>query len=165
MSLSAVTKIGHISQENGYFLTCAESCTGGWIAQTLTTISGSSAWFDRGFVTYSNTSKQQMLGVKKVSLEKYGAVSEPVIKEMAIGALKNSEAQISIAVSGIAGPGGGTIEKPIGTVWIAWAFDFNRDGVYRCETHCGHFAGDRQAVRQQTVDFSLQRLLSILTEH
>jgi nicotinamide-nucleotide amidase len=107
--------------EQNLSLVTAESCTGGWIAKCCTDIAGSSVWFDRGFVTYSNASKQDMLGVSVESLMKFGAVSQEVVEQMAIGALNNSQADIAVAVTGIAGPDGGSDEKPIGTVWVAWA--------------------------------------------
>lgn len=124
----------------------AESCTGGFIAQSLTAISGSSAWFDRGFVTYSNAAKMQMLGVQAATLAALGAVSAETALEMAAGALTFSESDVSIAVTGIAGPDGGTATKPVGTVFIAWGI--KGQGHY-CEQ--AHFKGDRLAVRTQTV--------------
>lgn len=131
-------------------LACAESCTGGWISKVLTDKAGSSAWFERGFITYSNLAKQQMLGVSEQLLMAQGAVSEPVVRAMAQGAIDHSTADYALAVSGIAGPGGGSVAKPVGTVWLAWA---GPDSVLsRCEL----FAGDRQAVRQQTVEMALQ---------
>ena len=129
----------------------AESCTGGWIAQQLTELSGSSAWFDRGFVTYSNEAKQQMLGVSAHTLEQHGAVSEAVVREMAEGALANSSANLAIAVSGIAGPTGGTAEKPVGLVWMAWAI---KEGRVDAESQI--FTGDRAEVRRQAVDYVLR---------
>ncbi|WP_420712389.1 nicotinamide-nucleotide amidase [Niveibacterium sp. 24ML] len=135
-------------------LATAESCTGGWLAEVITATSGSSSWFDRGWVTYSNESKQEMLGVRADTLAAHGAVSEAVVREMAEGALARSAASRAIAVSGIAGPSGGTPEKPVGTVWIAWA---HADGETRTEHHC--FAGDREAVRRQTVVRALSGLL------
>lgn len=131
-------------------LACAESCTGGWVAKICTDLAGSSAWFERGFVTYSNAAKQEMLGVSAATLEAWGAVSEPVVREMAVGALAHSRAQWSLAISGIAGPGGGSPEKPVGTVWMAWA----GPGDW-LEARCFRFAGDRQAVRQQAVAAAL----------
>lgn len=133
-------------------LTCAESCTGGWIAKVLTDRAGSSAWFDRGFVTYSNRAKQQMLGVSPVALARHGAVSRETVLEMARGALANSDAQYAVAVSGIAGPGGGSEEKPVGTVWVACVGEGFAAAV------CEHFEGDRQAVRLATVKSALALL-------
>ena len=137
-------------------LVTAESCTGGWIAKVLTDIPGSSAWFDRGFVTYSNAAKQQMLGVREQTLSTQGAVSAATVSEMAKGALAHSDAALSVAVSGVAGPGGGTPEKPVGTVWLAWSV---RGG--KLLTECRLFSGDRTAVRRQTVERSLHVLLAL----
>ena len=142
-------------QRRGWCVTCAESCTGGGIAAALTDVAGSSAWFDRGFVTYSNESKIEMLGVSAATLDDVGAVSEQTVTEMAQGALIHSRAQLSVAVSGIAGPGGGSAQKPVGTVWLAWATE---GGV---TTRCEHFGGDRAAVRAATVDQALLGLLSL----
>jgi nicotinamide-nucleotide amidase len=137
--------------EQNLSLVTAESCTGGWIAKCCTDIAGSSVWFDRGFVTYSNASKQDMLGVSVESLMKFGAVSQEVVEQMAIGALNNSQADIAVAVTGIAGPDGGSDEKPIGTVWVAWASKKTiRSRKYQ-------FEGKRETIR-------LSSLLSCLTE-
>ncbi|KNC07992.1 hypothetical protein AC790_18210 [Pantoea sp. RIT-PI-b] len=135
-------------------ITAAESCTGGWIAKVFTDISGSSAWFERGFVTYSNQAKQQMVGVQVSTLEQHGAVSEPTVREMAVGAGKAAAAEYAIAVSGIAGPDGGTPDKPVGTVWFAIAGPEGRVLAQR-----KIFAGDRDAVRRQSVAWALQTLL------
>ena len=137
----------------GWWLACAESCSGGGIAAALTDVAGSSAWFDRGFVTYSNQAKQDMLGVSADTLATFGAVSRETAVEMASGALARSGAQLSVAVTGIAGPGGGTADKPVGTVWIAWASERGVTAV------CEHFAGDRAEVRAATVDAALLGLL------
>ncbi|HHN8384130.1 TPA: nicotinamide-nucleotide amidase [Klebsiella quasipneumoniae] len=134
-------------------LTTAESCTGGWIAKVLTDISGSSAWFERGFVTYSNDAKQQMVGVQAQTLADNGAVSEPVVREMAAGALKAARATFAVSVSGIAGPDGGTPQKPVGTVWFGFA-----DDIGRTEAMVKQFSGDRDAVRRQAVSFALNTL-------
>lgn len=138
-------------------LATAESCTGGWVGEAVTAVPGSSDWFDRGFITYSNEAKREMLGVAAATLERHGAVSEPTVREMASGALNNSRAQAALAISGIAGPGGGTAEKPVGTVWIAWAF---ANGAVASEKRV--FAGDRREVRQQAVERALQGLLERL---
>jgi nicotinamide-nucleotide amidase len=138
-------------------LVTAESCTGGWVAQALTALAGSSAWFERGFVTYSNAAKQELLGVRADTLERHGAVSEEAAREMALGALQRSHASFALAITGIAGPAGGTPEKPVGTVCFAWA---GADLAARAETR--HFAGDREAVRRQSVEHSLERLLELL---
>ena len=140
-------------------LATAESCTGGWIAQQLTAVAGSSDWFDCGFVTYSNDSKQLMLGVSEQSLIKYGAVSSNVVAEMAEGVLNHSQATMSVATSGIAGPGGGSDDKPVGTVWFAWA---QKDEQTRSEKKC--FSGDRESVRKQAVKYALQGILQNLSD-
>ena len=144
-------RLGCRLQSNGEKIVTAESCTGGWIAQTLTEIPGSSAWFDRGFVTYSNAAKMQMLGVSPETLEQYGAVSSETATEMVVGALAHSDADCAIAVTGIAGPDGGSAEKPVGTVFIAWAYK-NRDvKVVRQQ-----LTGDRHQIRRQTVKIALE---------
>jgi nicotinamide-nucleotide amidase len=140
----------------GLVLVTAESCTGGWIAKCMTDIAGSSGWLDRGFVTYSNAAKQEMLGVDPATLALYGAVSEPVVQQMAEGAMGRSAAQVAVAVSGIAGPGGGSAEKPVGMVCFGFALP---DGV---STETRHFAGDRDAVRRQSVRHALSRLIELL---
>jgi nicotinamide-nucleotide amidase len=138
----------------GEFLTAAESCTGGWLAQSVTAIAGSSCWFDRGFVTYSNAAKVDMLGVAETTLERHGAVSEATARAMAQGALSHSRADWSVAITGIAGPGGGSVEKPVGTVCFAWA---SKDGG--CEAQTCYFSGDRAAVREQSVRHALRGLI------
>jgi nicotinamide-nucleotide amidase len=143
---------GHLLQR-GWWLACAESCTGGGIAAALTDVAGSSAWFDRGFVTYSNQAKLEMLGVSMQTLERHGAVSRETVLEMAQGALEHSRARLAVSVSGIAGPGGGSPDKPVGTVWIAWA---GPDGAQAVQQR---FPGDRQAVRDAAIDAALQGLL------
>lgn len=148
-------RVGLTLLERGEWLAAAESCTGGWVAQSLTAIAGSSAWFDRGFVTYSNSAKVDMLAVPETTLERHGAVSEATARAMAQGALAHSRADWSVAITGIAGPTGGTPEKPVGTVCFAWA---SRDGG--CEAQTCHFAGDRAAVREQSVFHALSGLLA-----
>ncbi len=150
-------KVGAELKSHGMMLATAESCTGGGIAQAVTSVSGSSAWFERGFVTYSNLSKQQMLGVQEATLIAYGAVSEAVVREMAEGALRNSTAQVSLAVSGIAGPDGGTPDKPVGTVWFAWAL---ADGATTAARH--RFSGNRGEVRGQAVRVALNGILELV---
>lgn len=145
---------------NGWMLATAESCTGGWIAKLCTDLAGSSAWFERGFVTYSNEAKQEMLGVQAETLAQYGAVSEVVTAEMAAGALLHSRAQVAVSVSGIAGPGGGTETKPVGMVCFGWAV---QGGETRTET-C-QFAGDRDAVRLQSVEYALRSVLRLCLLH
>jgi len=137
----------------------AESCTGGWIAKTLTDIAGSSAWFDCGMVAYSYEAKQAMLGVRPQTLEREGAVSRETVIEMVSGALANSAASLAVAVTGIAGPGGGTPDKPVGTVWIGWK---RRGGYPKAEVF--HFTGDREAVRRQTIAAALRGLLAMTTD-
>jgi nicotinamide-nucleotide amidase len=127
-------------------LVTAESCTGGWVAKCCTDLAGSSAWFDRGFVTYSNNAKQEQLGVDADTLLKHGAVSLAVVEEMALGALINSRADISVAITGIAGPDGGSEQKPVGTVWIGWGI--RNGGVHSI---CFQFDGDRESIRKQAV--------------
>lgn len=140
-------------------LATAESCTGGWIAKVITDIAGSSGWFDRGFVTYSNQAKRDMLGVRADTLDVHGAVSEAVVLEMAEGALRNSRARFAIAVTGVAGPTGGSDEKPAGTVWMAWGC---AGGSSRAEL--AHFDGDREVVRRRTVEHVLRTALKIVDE-
>jgi nicotinamide-nucleotide amidase len=137
----------------GWSLATAESCTGGLIAAACTDLAGSSRWFERGFVTYSNAAKTELLGVPAALIEAHGAVSQPVAQAMARGALAHAKAQIAVAVTGIAGPGGGSPDKPVGTVWVAWALSS------RCWSACCHFKGDRAAVRQQTVLQALRGLV------
>lgn len=134
-------------------LVTAESCTGGWIAKTVTDIAGSSDWFDSGMVAYSYEAKQALLGVRAETLETHGAVSRETVVEMVSGALVNSGASIAVAVTGIAGPGGGSEDKPVGTVWIGWK---RRGGYARAEIF--HFDGDRDRVRRQTVAAALKGL-------
>lgn len=150
-------QVGNALKLHAISLATAESCTGGWVAREITAIPGSSHWFDRGLVTYTNQSKQEMLGVKEATLEKYGAVSEQTVMEMAEGALQHSHAGVSVAISGIAGPGGGSTEKPVGTVCLAWAME---DKPTQCQTL--HYEGDREQVRQQAVISALQGLLDYL---
>lgn len=146
--------VGNKLKERGAWVTCAESCTGGWVAKALTDIAGSSAYFDRGFVTYSNAAKHDLLGVQESTLESYGAVSEAVVQEMAHGALRKANADFAISISGIAGPDGGSAEKPVGTVWFAFA-----TGEGQIVARKQLFHGDRDAVRLQATVFALQTLL------
>ncbi|PKO38158.1 MAG: damage-inducible protein CinA [Betaproteobacteria bacterium HGW-Betaproteobacteria-6] len=140
--------------ERGEWLAAAESCTGGWFAQSVTAIAGSSTWFDRGFVTYSNAAKVDMLSVPESVLARHGAVSEAVARAMAQGALAHSRADWSVAITGVAGPGGGSPEKPVGTVCFAWA---RLDGG--CEAQTCLFSGDRASVREQSVRHALKGLI------
>ena len=146
--------------ENHWFLTTAESCTGGLIAASCTDLAGSSAWFDRGFVTYSNEAKTDMLGVPAALIAAHGAVSEPVARAMAIGALQRSRAHLAVAVTGVAGPSGGSADKPVGTVWLAWAHNGIQGTEPSVRTERQVFAGDRAAVRQATVRAALTGLLT-----
>ena len=149
--------IGDKLQKHQFMLVTAESCTGGQLAQTITSIAGASAWFERGFITYSNLSKQQMLGVNQTLLNQFGPVSEETAIAMATGALKNSAAQVSIAITGIAGPDGGTEKTPVGTLWTTWiGKDFSK-------TLCQHHSGDRLIIRYNAVEFALQTLLNLLS--
>ena len=150
-------KVGEALAAKGWMVATAESCTGGWVAKALTDVAGSSAYVDRGFVTYTNEAKREMLGVAEATLKAFGAVSEAVVREMAEGALASSRAQATLAISGIAGPTGGTPEKPVGTVWFAWAVagEETRAEVMR-------FDGDREAVRRRAVVHALDRLLARL---
>lgn len=146
-------RIGLALKARDATLTTAESCTGGWVAKVITDIAGSSAWFERGFVTYSNEAKAQMIGVKSETLDTHGAVSEPVVVEMAIGALKAARADYAISISGIAGPDGGSESKPVGTVWFGLAC-VNGEGITRREC----FQGDRESVRRQATAYALTTL-------
>ena len=147
-------RLGTLRSSEQLKLVTAESCTGGWVAQCLTAIAGSSAWFDRGFVTYSNEAKQEMLGVPPDMLAEHGAVSQPVAVAMAEGALRNSRADWAVAITGIAGPTGGSPQKPVGTVCFAWGC---RDG--RIVTSTRHFPGSREDVRAQSVEHALSGLI------
>ena len=151
------TLAGAKLKAQGLMLATAESCTGGWVAQCITAIAGSSDWFERGFVTYSDAAKQEMLGVSAATLAAHGAVSEPTAREMAAGALGRSRAQVAVAITGIAGPGGGTPQKPVGTVCFAWA---RNDGELQAATR--QFDGDRESVRRQSVIAALQGVLELL---
>jgi len=140
-------------ERRGWRVATAESCTGGGIAAAITDVPGSSSWFEYGLVTYANGAKQTLLGVPGDLLANDGAVSEPVVKAMAMGALQVSGADLAVAVSGIAGPDGGSPGKPVGRVWFAWA------GQSKVKTLCREFSGNRQAVRQQTVLCALEGLI------
>lgn len=150
-------KVGKALQAKNLCLVTAESCTGGWVAEAITAVAGSSQWFERGFVTYSNEAKHEMLGVTIHALAHHGAVSEVVAREMAEGALTRSHGNVSIAITGIAGPAGGSADKPVGTVWIAWA-----GKSFVTQTQLCLFKGDREAIRLQAVKYSLEGLLKIL---
>lgn len=150
-------QVGAALKARGWMLATAESCTGGWVGQAVTSVAGSSHWYDRGFITYTNESKQEMLGVSPQTLAEYGAVSEQTVNEMAAGALKHSRADIALAISGIAGPGGAVPGKPVGTVCMAWA---TRGGAGHAQTF--RFQGDRAAVRQQAVAAALRGVLDLI---
>jgi nicotinamide-nucleotide amidase len=141
----------------GKAVSTAESCTGGWVAKAITDVPGASAVFHYGIVSYSNGAKEQILGVRNKTLEDHGSVSEPVVREMSKGALNLSGSDVAVAVSGIAGPDGGSEQKPVGTVWFAWA---TRDGgKIRTDTSCQHFDGDRDLIRELTVVHALQGVM------
>jgi nicotinamide-nucleotide amidase len=151
-------QLGGLLKARGMMLATAESCTGGWTAERITAVPGSSAWFDRGFITYTNQSKQDMLGVSASTLEQYGAVSEETVLEMAAGALKNSRAQAALSISGIAGPGGGTPKKPVGLVCIGWCIA----GMAPISTTC-RLSGDREEIRSRAVASALRGLIELLS--
>jgi nicotinamide-nucleotide amidase len=153
---SLATLVGARLREKGALLVTAESCTGGWVAQAVTAIAGSSEWFERGFVAYSNAAKEELLGVRSGTLDRHGAVSEETARELALGALQHSKGTISVAVTGIAGPSGGTPAKPVGMVCFAWA---TKDGIL---SESRHFGGDRESVRRQSVVRALQGVLEVL---
>lgn len=155
-SANLVNTLARELKARGQMMATAESCTGGLIAGACTEVSGSSEWFERGFVTYSNAAKHELLGVPAALIDQHGAVSEPVARAMAAGALAHSPAQLAVAVTGVAGPTGGSAEKPVGTVWFGWA---TPDGVF---TEHQRFGGDRAAVRQATVHHALAGLLQRL---
>lgn len=150
--------VGQALASRKLMLACAESCTGGWISEVITATAGSSDWFDRGMVAYSNQAKQQMLEVSQETLKIHGAVSEETARAMALGALTHSVAQIALAVTGVAGPGGGSPGKPVGTVCFAWC----REGQ-PATSESRHFTGDREEIRRQTVIHSLHGVLALLS--
>ena len=150
-------EVGALLKSHGLLLVTAESCTGGGVAQAITEVAGSSAWFERGFVIYSNLSKQQMLGVRETTFTQYGAVSEMTVREMVAGALQHSAAQVALAVTGVAGPDGGTADKPVGTVWFAWGI---KNGETRAQRY--QLGGNRAAVRAQSVRIALQGVVDLL---
>ncbi|MGF1720120.1 nicotinamide-nucleotide amidase [Vibrio kyushuensis] len=152
-------QVGQLLLETKQIMATAESCTGGGVATSITDMAGSSAWFDRAFVTYSNEAKMEMLGVKQETLEQYGAVSEPIVVEMVNGALSHSKATLAVSISGIAGPGGATEGKPVGTVCFAWASNCDWRKV---ETI--YFEGDRESVRSQAISHALQSVIDYLSK-
>jgi len=149
-------QVGEALKARGLKLVSAESCTGGWVAMALTAVAGSSNWFERGYVTYSNAAKREDLGVAAETLARHGAVSEQVAREMAAGALEKGGARVALAITGVAGPTGGTPAKPVGTVCFAWT-----DGS-KMVSETRRFDGDRERVRRQSVERSLQGLLELL---
>lgn len=153
----AADLLGESLRQHGLMIATAESCTGGWVAKCLTDTAGSSDYFYTGLVPYCNEAKQNLLGVTERSLAEHGAVSEPVVREMVAGTLSTTGAQVAVAVSGVAGPGGGSDEKPVGTVWFAW-------GRTPTDIECvvEHFSGDRDHIRRQAVLFALQGVRSFL---
>jgi nicotinamide-nucleotide amidase len=152
------TVAGARLKSRGARLVTAESCTGGWVAQAVTSVAGSSDWFERGYVSYSNAAKREQLGVAAATLERHGAVSEETAREMALGALARVPGTVALAITGVAGPGGGTAAKPVGTVCFAWA----ANGTARSETR--RFEGDRESVRRQSVTHALQGLIGLLDD-
>lgn len=157
-------RVGALLVEQRLVLVTAESCTAGGIGFAVTQVAGSSGWYDRGFIVYSNEAKQQVLGVSPVYLRDFGAVSEPVARAMAFGALTHSHAQIAVAVTGIAGPGGGTLDKPVGTVCFAWAIKRDPTAAPWVKTATRRFDGDRAAVRTQAIVAALEGLVSLLEQ-
>ncbi|ANJ67885.1 hypothetical protein A9404_11305 [Halothiobacillus diazotrophicus] len=176
--LALSERLGHALQDAGRTLCVAESCTGGGLAEAITAIAGSSAWFECGWVTYTNAAKMRLLGVPSAVFAEHGAVSGPCVAAMSAGALERAEADYAVAISGIAGPGGGSTEKPVGTVWIAWRFrgqaavasSASRVGEAGTDRRPGpsfmsvkfHFSGDRLAVRDQAVVMAMQGVLNHL---
>lgn len=155
--MEIVLQLRELLKQHQWKLVTAESCTGGGVSEVITSVPGSSEWFDRGFVTYSNQAKIEMLGISPQTLEQFGAVSEQTAREMAEGALNRSDAQVSLAVTGIAGPDGGTPDKPVGTVWFAWAAD-----EIPTSAELQHFDGDRDEVRIQSKNYVLNQLVKLL---
>jgi nicotinamide-nucleotide amidase len=152
--LQITSQVADCLQHRNWRLSVAESCTGGWLAKCCTDVAGSSLWFERGFISYSNQAKQDLLNVSAPSLNQFGAVSEQVVIEMAEGALAKSRTDISVAITGIAGPDGGSIDKPVGTVWLAWYTKYS--GI---QTQLYHFKGDRESIRRQAVKHGLQGII------
>ncbi len=160
--LALAQRLGTALQQRRFVLVTAESCTAGGVAYAVTLVPGSSAWFDRGVICYSNEAKQRMLGVPAAYLRDFGAVSEPVARAMALGILQQSAAQAAIAVTGIAGPDGGSPEKPVGTVCFAWALRRDSTAAHWVRTTTRHFDGDRAAVRTQAIAAALEVMSQLL---
>lgn len=156
--IEQMSQLGPKLAEGKNTVVTAESCTGGMIAEALTAIGGSTAWFDRAYITYSYESKREMLGVREATIQRQGAVSQACVEEMVLGALQQSHATVAVACSGVAGPSGGSSDKPVGTVWMAWA----KQGYEEVESRCFHFDGDRQAVREQATEAALKGISDLL---
>lgn len=157
---SLSSELGTLLNKKNYFFTTAESCTGGWVGQSLTSVPGSSSWYGCGFITYSNIAKHKILEVSKDTLNNHGAVSQEVVEEMVIGALKKSRANLGVAISGIAGPGGGTPERPVGTVCLAWKLN-DLPPLSITEV----FDGSREEVRFKSVSKALEEAISLLKSY
>lgn len=157
---SLSSELGTLLNKKNYFFTTAESCTGGWVGQSLTSVPGSSSWYGCGFITYSNIAKHKILEVSKDTLNNHGAVSQEVVEEMVIGALKKSRANLGVAISGIAGPGGGTLERPVGTVCLAWKLN-DLPPLSITEV----FDGSREEVRFKSVSKALEEAISLLKNY
>lgn len=155
-----VTQVGKALVDNDSMIVTAESCTGGMIAEALTEIAGSAAWFDRAYITYSYESKKEMLGVREITIQNNGAVSQECVEEMALGALQQSHAKVSVACSGIAGPSGGSQAKPVGTVWLAWAIQGQESVISQRFL----FVGDRQQVREKATEAALMGVMKLLSQ-
>ncbi|MFO8047112.1 MAG: CinA family protein [Halomonas sp.] len=151
--ITLAERLGRSCREQGVMITCAESCTGGGVASAITAVAGSSEWFETGYVTYANAAKSRLLGVAEALLETHGAVSREVVEAMVAGACRDSGAALGVAISGVAGPGGGSAEKPVGTVWLAWGNDQD------ARAECHRYSGDRLAVREQAVREALVGLV------
>ena len=165
--MSQAQALGEALTQKAWMLATAESCTGGLVAATCTNLPGSSLWFERGFVTYSNEAKHDMLGVDSALIAEHGAVSEAVAQAMTLGAMRRSHAQVTLAVTGVAGPTGGSADKPVGTVWFAWATPSDAGPTLGAETawvktELMHFSGDRATVREASTQHALQSLLNLL---
>jgi len=159
MTIEHVTELGNALRARGWTVSCAESCTGGGIAYALTSIAGSSDWFNQSWVTYSNEAKMRALGVTSSTLKTFGAVSQQTVEEMALGVRDESNAELVVTVSGIAGPGGGTKEKPVGTVWFGFLCGKSTQTIERV------FTGERISVRKQAINFAITHLSHLLHEH
>ncbi len=162
MAEFSISQLAALCLQNNLQITTAESCTGGLAAKLITDQAGSSQWFERGFVTYSNSAKEQMLGVEQSLLEQWGAVSEPVAKAMVEGALTHSDADFALSITGIAGPDGGSAEKPVGTVCFGWSWYAGSDRHIKGSITTRHFKGDRETVRNQSAYYALEQLYKLM---